>query len=173
MTEKQPYSLIKRLEGFELRLYPTSHQIEVEVQGDFVRAGNLGFRPLVQYISGQNLKGKTMSMTAPVIQQPTGNSHLVRFVLPEDIEESEIPTPTNSKVTNVVVPAHYAAVKSFSGGWNEEKFEERGTQLLDAVSKAGLKTKGSLYWARFDPPWKPSFLKHNEVLVQVEYKETK
>jgi hypothetical protein len=173
MTERQPYSLIKRFEGFELRLYPTSHQIEVEVQGDFVRAGNLGFGPLVQYISGQNLKGKTMSMTAPVIQQPTENSHLVRFVLPESIKESEIPTPTNSRVTNVLVPSHYAAVRAVSGGWNEQKFEDQGRQLLEAVSAAGLKTKGSLYFARFDPPWKPSFLKHNEVLIQVEHKETK
>ena len=171
MTEKQPHSLIKRFDGFELRHYPASHQIEVEVQGDFVRAGNLGFGPLVSYISGQNKTRKSMSMTAPVIQEPTGTSHLVRFVLPKDIKESEIPHPTNTRVTNILVPSHYAAVKSYSGGWNEAKFEDQGKQLLEAVAEAGLKTKGSLYWARFDPPWKPAFLKHNEVLIQVEYEE--
>lgn len=171
MTENQPFKLVKRYPGFELRHYPASHQIEVDVEGDFARAGSLGFGPLVRYISGQNQLGKTISMTAPVIQQPTGSSHLVRFVLPEKMKAEDIPLPTNSMVTNVLVPAHYAAVKSYSGGWNEKKFEDQGKDLLEAIKAAGLTPRGSLYWARFDPPWKPAFLKHNEVLVQLDYQE--
>jgi hypothetical protein len=33
---------------------------------------------------------------------------------------------------------------------------------------SGLETVGNLYFARFDPPWKPGFLKRNEVLIRVK-----
>lgn len=41
------------------------------------------------------------------------------------------------------------------------------TALLAAVRRAGLEPVGGVYFARFDPPWKPGFLKHNEALVAV------
>ncbi|MSZ19907.1 MAG: heme-binding protein, partial [Actinobacteria bacterium] len=67
----------------------------------------------------------------------------------------------------IEVPAHNAAARRFSGSWNEERFESEGKALLEAVAAEGLASKGSLYFSRFDPPWKPGFLKRNEVLIQV------
>jgi len=40
-------------------------------------------------------------------------------------------------------------------------------ELLGQVSAAGLETVGDVYYARFDPPWMPGPLRHNEVLVTV------
>jgi hypothetical protein len=51
---------------------------------------------------------------------------------------------------------------------NKEKFEKEGVKLLEEVAKAGLAAQGNLYWSRFDPPWKPGFLRHNEVLIRVK-----
>jgi hypothetical protein len=107
-------------------------------------------------------------MTAPVIQESvTSSRHKVRFVMPKEMDQSSTPAPTDSKVSAIAVPAHLAAARKFGGSWNKEKFEREGAKLLEEVAKAGLVAKGNLYWSRFDPPWKPGFLKHNEVLIRV------
>ena len=169
MTQKQPYRLVSRHEEFELRDYPAGMQIETEVNGDFINAGSMGFRPLVNFISGNNKARQAIAMTAPVIQESvTTSRHKVRFVLPEGMDSSSTPAPSDSKVMAIEVPAHLAAARKFGGSWNKEKFEKEGTKLLEEVAKAGLVPQGNLYWSRFDPPWKPGFLKHNEVLIRVK-----
>jgi hypothetical protein len=169
MTQKQPYRLVNRHEEFELRDYPAGMQIETEVNGDFINAGSMGFRPLVNFISGNNKARQAIAMTAPVIQESvTTSRHKVRFVMPEGMDPSSTPTPSDSKVVAIEVPAHLAAARKFGGSWNKEKFEKEGTKLLEEVAKAGLVPQGNLYWSRFDPPWKPGFLKHNEVLIRVK-----
>ena len=169
MTQNQPYLLLKRHGEFELRDYPAGMQIETEVSGDFINAGSVGFRPLVNFISGNNRARQAIAMTAPVIQESvTTSRHKVRFVMPEEMDESNTPSPSDSKVSVVRVPAHLAAARKFGGSWNKEKFEREGTKLLEEVAKAGLVPQGNLYWSRFDPPWKPGFLKHNEVLIRVK-----
>ncbi len=169
MTEKQPYSVLKRYPDMELRDYPAGMQIETEVNGDFINAGSMGFRPLVNFISGNNKARQAIAMTAPVIQESvTTSRHKVRFVMPEGMDPTSTPAPSDSKVVAIEVPAHLAAARKFGGSWNKEKFEKEGTKLLEEVAKAGLVPQGNLYWSRFDPPWKPGFLKHNEVLIRVK-----
>jgi hypothetical protein len=169
MTEKQPYSVLKRYGEMELREYPAGMQIETEVSGDFINAGNRAFGPLVRFISGNNKAGKAIAMTAPVIQESLATGkHKVRFVMPKEMSKSSTPAPADSKVVAIEVPSHLAAARKFGGSWNKEKFEKEGFKLLEEVSKAGLVPEGNLYWSRFDPPWKPGFLKHNEVLIRVK-----
>jgi hypothetical protein len=80
----------------------------------------------------------------------------------------DVPRPSDSNVEMIAVPAHFAAAKRFGGGWNEHRFATEAEELLNAVKTAGLTTIGAIYWARFDPPWKPGFLKRNEVLIKIE-----
>ncbi len=169
MTQQQPYTVLAQHKGFELRKYPAGIQIETTVGGDFINAGNLGFRPLVQYISGNNSARQSIAMTAPVIQESASASkHMVRFVLPEDMKPSDVPGANSSNVKVIQVPEHLAAAKRFSGSWNQEKFDLEGKKLISELLSSGLETVGSLYFARFDPPWKPGFLKRNEVLIKVK-----
>lgn len=107
-------------------------------------------------------------MTAPVLQEPIAeNAHTVSFVLPDGTDIASVPVPTDAQASTRGVPAHDVAARRFGGGWSEAKFEENGTAPLEAVERAGLRPVGSLYFARFDPPWKPGFLKHNEALVAI------
>jgi hypothetical protein len=169
MTQNQPFKLLSRLPELELREYQAGMQIETVVTGDFINAGNRAFGPLVRFISGNNKAGKQIAMTAPVIQESVGQGkHKVRFVMPEDMDASTTPDSADSKVSVIQVPAHLAAARKFGGSWNAEKFQKEGKKLLEEVAKAGLVAQGNLYWSRFDPPWKPGFLKHNEVLVRVK-----
>ncbi len=169
MTQQQPYTVLAQHKGFELRKYPAGIQIETTVGGDFINAGNLGFRPLVQYISGNNSARQSIAMTAPVIQESASASkHMVRFVLPEDMKPSDVPGANSSNVKVIQVPEHLAAAKRFSGSWNQDKFDLEGQKLISELLSSGLETEGNLYFARFDPPWKPGFLKRNEVLIKVK-----
>jgi hypothetical protein len=169
MTQQQPYTVLSQHKGFELRKYPAGIQIETTVGGDFVDAGNRGFRPLVNFISGNNKARQSIAMTAPVIQESAGaNRHMVRFVMPEEMKSGDVPASLDSSVKVIEVPEHLAAAKRFSGSWNQDKFLLEGEKLVSETLSSGLETVGSLYFARFDPPWKPGFLKRNEVLIRVK-----
>jgi hypothetical protein len=166
MTEEQAYSLLKKYDGFEVRHYPDYVLVQVDVTGDFMRAGSVGFGPLVSYISGNNAVGKKIAMTAPVLQETHAEeSHTISFVLPAGMSISDVPVPSNARVSTKHVAAHDAAVMKFGGGWNGDRFQDNGDVLLKKVHQAGLTTVGNLYYARFDPPWKPWFLKRNEALI--------
>ncbi len=168
MTEELKYEVLKKSANFEIRRYPEYALAQVEGVGDFNLVSFSAFSPLFNYISGQNLKSQPIAMTAPVLQETIENKrHLVSFVLPESVAQSDIPIPTNSKVTVKRVPAHDSAVLKFGGSWSTRLLAEKERELLTATKAAGLKTSGNIYFARFDPPWKPWFLKRNEALIDL------
>lgn len=169
MTEEQPYTVVRDYGAFELREYPAYDLVQVTVAGDFMRAGNVAFGPLVSYISGNNVEGRKIAMTAPVLQETTANeSHTVSFVLPAGMNADDVPVPANSRVSHTHVARHLAAAMKFGGGWNADRFQRNGQTLEQVVRNAGLTPIGNVYFARYDPPWKPWFLKRNEVLIAVE-----
>ena len=168
MTARQPYTLVRAFDAFELRQYPECALVQVSVDGDFERAGNRGFRPLFEYICGDNRSGTKFAMTAPVIQEEAADHrNVISFVLPEGIDRDAVPAPLDSRVTTTIVAAHTAAAAPFRGSWSEQLFRRKGAQLLHAVAAVEIATVGEVYYARFDPPWMPGPLKHNEVLVAV------
>jgi hypothetical protein len=169
MTEEQPYTVLTTHDGFEVRHYPDHVLVQVDVTGDFMRAGNIAFGPLVSYISGNNARGQKIAMTAPVLQEThSEESHTVSFVLPAGMSIADVPVPHNARVSTVHVAEHNVAAVKFGGGWNGDRFQENGELLLKKVHRAGLTPVGNVYYARFDPPWKPWFLKRNEALVALE-----
>jgi hypothetical protein len=201
MTEEQPYELVRRYAGFELRRYPAHVVAEVAVPGPFDRAGNTAFRPLFQYISGSNTARRSVAMTAPVVQQSGSpdrgasqkvpmtapvvqrgpvdvdasgaddGMHLVAFVLPAGMTEESAPVPTEPSVRIRTVPGSTAAVLSFSGRSTAAAFAKRERELRAAVAAAGLTPVGPPRFARFDPPFKPPFLRRNEVAQDVAVAE--
>ncbi len=168
MTERQPSTLIRDYGTFELRHYPQHVLVEVESTGDFISAGSRAFRPLVSYISGKNSAQQSISMTAPVAQSTIGvDRYLVTFVLPAGTDPSTVPAPRDATVRTRTVEPYDAAVIGFSGGWSEKRYADTAAKLNAAVTEAGLQPNGDLIFARFDPPWKPGFLKYSEVIQPV------
>jgi len=97
-TEEAPYTVIKTYGNFELREYPSQILAEIIVEGELEDAGNMAFRPLFRYISGENKsrgkiamtapvsqerKGEKISMTAPVSQQRVLGKWSVSFMMPD------------------------------------------------------------------------------------------
>ncbi|WP_319464134.1 heme-binding protein [Micromonospora sp. RTP1Z1] len=185
MTERQPYRVVARHPGYELRRYPPHLVAEVRVEGDFATAGNEAFRPLAQYIGGANRSRRQIGMTAPVVQVPDGAEKiemttpmvqeegdrpgcwLVRFVMPASFTAATLPEPEDPRVTTREIPEQLVAATRFSGRWTTRAFVERATALGRAVTDNGFQPAGAVRYARYDQPWKPWFLRRNEVLLPV------
>ena len=167
MTEIQPYIVVSEHDGFEIRQYPQHLLAEIDVTGGFFEAGNRGFRPLFGYISGNNAGKTKVAMTAPVIQALAGEKYTVSFVLPSGMDAASAPIPTGAGVRTRVVPAGRVAARRFSGGADVARFADNAARLVAEVERAGLPTAGDPYFARYDPPWKPGFLRRNDALVRL------
>ena len=169
MTDQQPYTVEREYSDFEIRAYPPHVLVQVDSAGTFFEAGNRGFRPLISYISGNNIGARRIAMTAPVIQSPqSATEHTVSFVLPEGMDVASVPVPADARVRTVAVAASRVAARKFSGGSSESLYESNATKLIAGLAREAIATTGDAYFARFDPPWKPGFLKHNEVLIALE-----
>ncbi len=179
MTEQLAFKVVADYGAFELREYPQHIRVDVVAAGPFMTAGNMAFQPLVSYISGRNQDRTRFAMTAPVLQETLHNDasgkelHRVSFVLPLAADPNEVPRPIDSQVTTRVVPPTTVAALRFGGAWNEQRFMDRGLALKQAVEQAGLTAIGDAYFARFDPPWKPGFMKHNEALIDIQSEPSK
>jgi len=188
VTKQQPYQLVHGYDDFELRRYPEHILAQVTTDGPFEDAGNRAFRYLFAYISGANQAKQKVAMTAPVVQSDAGEKiamtapvvqqrledplaqerFRVAFVLPEEFTAESVPEPTDPNVQLQTVPESLTAVIRFSGLWSQRRYDEHLEKLRQALGGAGFTAVGSPRFARFDPPFKPWFLRHNEVLLDVE-----
>ena len=166
MTQQQPYEPIGRWGEVEIRRYPAHTIAEVVVDGDFEDAGNRGFRPLFGYIQGQ------IAMTAPVVATPGEDGHSVAFVMPAGRTLDTLPPPTDARVHLRAVPEQVAAALKFSGWGTAGDLDTRGRQLLGALEESPWQPVGPIRLARFNAPFIPPFLRHNEVVVNVTDRPT-
>ncbi len=189
MTEQQPYEVVQSYPTFELRRYPAHLVAEVSVQGSFEDAGNRAFRPLFDYITGQNESARSVAMTAPVVQETAtsekvamtapvvqvengSGDQVVSFVLPSSMTLETAPVPANPNVRVREMPGRLAAAMRYSGRWTEAGYRRRLAQLKTDMVRVGLHPGGTARFARFDPPFKPWFLRRNEVVQDLVTTDT-
>ena len=165
MTERQKFDFVKKIprSKVEIRRYHPCVIADVLVEAPYSQAANLGFRPLVTYISQNNI-----AMTAPVLQESTDSrSWIISFVMPEGMTVADLPNPQSSKVTLRTLAEQLAAVLPFTGITTTSKIQEKESELRLALTNESLTPIGTLRIARFDPPWKPGFLRYNEVILDL------
>jgi hypothetical protein len=92
----------------------------------------------------------------------------VAFVLPAGLTAETAPVPTDPRVKVREVPGSLAAAVHFRGSGSEAAFERRTNALQAGLTVAGLEPVGAPRFARFDPPFKPWFLRRNEVVQDVK-----
>jgi hypothetical protein len=181
--EEPKYTVVKKEDRTEVRLYEPTIVAETIVDtSDFDAASNEGFRRLAGYIFGGNTikqkismtspvtteQSQKIAMTAPVQTEDQGSSIRVRFTMPSTFNLETLPVPNDSRVTLVEIPARTFAAITFSGRWTEENFREHTDELSTWIAKEGLRVVGTPVVARYNPPFVPSFFRHNEILIPVE-----
>ena len=166
MAERQKFDLVKKIPRtkVEIRRYHPCVIADVIVEAPYSQAASLGFRPLVTYISQNKI-----AMTAPVLQESTDSrSWIISFVMPAEMTVRDLPNPQNSKVRLRTLSEQLSAVLAFTGLAPSSKIQEKELELQAVLAKESLTPIGALRIARFDPPWKPGFLRYNEVILDLK-----
>jgi effector-binding domain-containing protein len=170
--ESPKYEVEELIERIEIRRYEPYLTAETTVSGSMEGAGNSGFRVLARYIFGHNEtdsgKSTKISMTTPVTHEQDGDEFRVRFMMPSSYNTDSLPTPKDADITIHEVGERRLAAIRYSGRWSQSGYEQQLRQLSETVERFGLTTVGEPVWARYDPPWKPWFLRRNEVLLEID-----
>lgn len=171
MVQTIKYDVAKKLGKVEIRLYPKIVLAKVSN----LEPDNFGL--LFRFISGNNRQKEKVKMTTPVVSQEIpmtspvlsdfSNQGYMAFVMPQEFSLETTPLPLDSRVKIEEVPSRLVAVLRFSGSWSEARFEEKTSELLQELANAKMATVGSVFTMLYNPPFTPSFLRRNEVAIEV------
>jgi DNA gyrase inhibitor GyrI len=182
-AEEAEYRVLEKTGDFEIREYAPHIVAETSVEGRFDKAGSKAFRRLFAYISGDNQSrekvamtapvsqragGEKIAMTAPVGQRSVGDSWAVSFMMPSSYTMETIPRPADPNVGLRLVPGHRVAAVRYSGTWSEESYKKHLEKLNQWIGERQLKPVSNPVWAKYDAPFKPWFMRRNEILIEID-----
>lgn len=187
-SEEADYTLVLKEGNFEVRTYAPHVLAETLVKGGFGNVGNKAFMRLFKYITGNNTsqqkiamtspvtqsakdqaaESEKIAMTSPVTQHQVKDSWAISFTMPAAATLETLPTPNDPQVTLRQVPERHLAVVRYSGLWTEKGYLSNKAKLESWLKQKGYTVIGEPVWARYDPPFKPWFLRRNEVLLPIE-----
>ena len=185
--EEPKYSVLKEYENFEIRNYASYLVAEVDIEGSYNKTGNEAFRILAGYIFGDNQSStkmnmtapveseaiqpsERMNMTAPVFSNKNVNGYTYRFVMENKYTQETLPVPNNSKIRITEIKNRVMAVIGFSGRWSQKNFEKHEQILVNDLKNEGIGVASEAIYARYNAPFTPWFLRRNEIMFEIEYK---
>jgi SOUL heme-binding protein len=182
-NELPSYTVVMKTEQGEIRQYDPQLVAEVAVEGARSEAINEGFRILAAYIFGENDSAGKVAMTAPVTQEPAGNtiamttpvtqekagkSWIVRFGMPRKYTQETLPKPRDSRIRLAVTPPAKRAVVKFSGLVGDEKITAQTKRLEEFIAQHKLTRTGEVMLAFYDAPFSLPWSRRHEVSAPVE-----
>lgn len=189
MIDTPPYLVIRKTGDIELREYSGYIVAEVDVAASSLRdAAEQGFRPLADYIFGNNLPADMIEMTAPVTAEPrrsnrrgekiamtapvtssvgADGTYTVRFSMPPTWTMATLPKPNNPRVRLVEVGAHDVLAIKFRGQNEPERIASGGRDLLAFAAANDMTPEGEPAWAGYSAPYVPVPLRKWEMLLRV------
>jgi len=181
-AETIPYTIVQKDGPIEIRQYEPYSVAEMEITSLFEEAGSMAFRPLFRYISGKNSSQRKIAMTAPVTQEAAEKENRtplteaavwkIGFVMPSHLSFETLPSPDDPAITIRRIPARRIAALRYSGTWSHERYSRFLEQLEIWIRKNGYRILDQPVFARYDPPFMPFFMRHNEILIPIEREAT-
>lgn len=163
--ESAPYKVVRSEGNFELRDYPEMTVAETDTNRPGKDA-NGSFMRLFGFISGRNEAKQEISMTTPVFMSGSDSERTMAFVMPAKMKTDQVPKPVDSSVTvRSLAPARFAVLR-YSGGRTRTKETEALGRLKTWMASQKLAVLSPPVFGYFDPPWTPSFLRRNEVMLR-------
>ncbi|MDH5522035.1 MAG: heme-binding protein [Acidimicrobiia bacterium] len=184
MTETLSYRVLDSSDSIELREYAPHIVAEVSVEATGVRqAAEKGFRPLADYIFGNNLPREKIAMTTPVTSTAEGEKiamtapvtstgatdglYRVRFSMPKEWTMQTLPKPANPDVELVEIDAQLVLAATFRGRDDVKRVAEAAQRLLDHAAERDMKIDGQPTWAGYSAPYVPVPIRKWEMLLKV------
>jgi DNA gyrase inhibitor GyrI len=164
--ESAPYRVVRSSGKFELRDYPALTVVETPMAA--ANGSDGSFTRLFRFITGANEGRQKIAMTTPVFMSGNATNATMAFVLPAKLKSGEVPKPSDGAVTVRELAAGRFAVLRYSGGRNAKNEAETLGKLQAWMKAEGLKELSPPVYGYFDPPWTPSFLRRNEVMLRTE-----
>ncbi|MEM6914072.1 MAG: heme-binding protein [Pseudomonadota bacterium] len=189
LAYEEPAHTVELEDGrFEVRTYEPMIIASVIVNAEGRRASSLGFRPLADYIFGNNTAKAEIEMTAPVTQREVsqkidmtvpvlqaGSSPgqtMVAFVMPSEWTMASLPTPNNSDVEISEVPSRRVVSYRFYGS-GTDKQQTIATEILGGwMDMNDLVPIGEPIFNFYSGPWIPGPLRKNEVHFEIARPES-
>lgn len=185
--EEPVFTVIAEHDEYEIRRYEPYIVAEVIFYGPYDNVGDRAFRILADYIFGENTSNTSMEMTAPVESatvapgtememtapvlsnavDDSANRYRYAFVIEQKYTLDSVPKPLDNRIQLRQVDARTVAVHRFSGRWRESNFHQHRDILLDALHRDGVETIGRPYFARYNAPFVPWFMRRNEVIIEI------
>ncbi|MCG7844790.1 MAG: heme-binding protein [Methanomassiliicoccales archaeon] len=167
LVRSVPYEVVSHLGDAELRRYSDLLLVTVHDLAD-----NESFGLLFQYIGGGNDKSSKIPMTAPVVSrtgEPTDpdSEGQMSFVLPTEMRMEDVPRPKDPRVMLERKKGGLFAVMRFRGRAGEDDVQKMIHDLLGELKEADHKVDGRPFLLRYNSPFTPGFMRHNEVAVRV------
>lgn len=182
LGEEPGYDILAYDDEVEIRSYKQHLLASITINGSFEEARKEAFLALASYIFGKNKDRKNLKMTTPVLQEensqltmtspvihePTGLGWTMSFVLPSKYNLASAPTPKDRRIHLFNQQARVVACLRYSGVNNQEKIKKHSAELMRWLSKNHLYDPiGEIQSAEYDGPSTIAFLRKNEVLIEV------
>jgi hypothetical protein len=161
--ESPKYTVVKRDGRFEVRDYPA-----LVVAQTPINDMNGGFMTLFRFITGANASGKKIAMTTPVLMSDSDTNRSMAFVMPASYAPGELPRPADPGVELRTVTAGRFAVLDFTGGRSAGNESQAAARLQAWLKLQSLVSASAPVFAYYDPPWIPTFLRRNEVMLRIQ-----
>lgn len=165
--ESAPYTVVRADGRFELRDYPALTVVETPMTDPRRDGADGSFMRLFRFITGANAAGQKIAMTTPVFMSGEATNAVMAFVLPASLSPATAPRPTADGVNIRELPPGRFAVLRFRGGRSAAKEAEVLAELRTWLAAQSLRSAAAPVYGYFDPPWTPSPLRRNEVMLRL------
>lgn len=167
--EKPAHEVIQKDGNFEVRKYAAIPIVSAPMSD--MENRDESFRQLFKYISGENDRKQKIQMTSPVFVNDEADAKKagrMSFMIPAEVAKNGSPTPNAEGIAVGKIDGGTYAVLRFAG-WNKEEQRKAATEALaKQLAENKLKATGKPFFAFYDPPWIPEFLRQNEVWQKLE-----
>ena len=167
--ERPEFVVVSSEDKFEIRDYATLVVAQFTMRGTYRQSVSQGYINLEKYFLGKNTVPEAIRMTVPtMVRDDLASGWTTIFVLPKGYRAETAPRPVDRRIRVVEFPARRVAVIEFPGKLGEVVMREQVARLDAWLAANGIAHRGDFTLAGYDPPWKPSKWRKNEVLVTLE-----
>ncbi len=164
-TETPEYRVVRADGAFEIRDYPALTIATAPMDGEGMDSS---FGKLFRFITGTNESAEKIAMTAPVLIDTANERKTMSFIMPKQTVEKGVPKPSGESVKLGSLPAMRYSVLRFQGGRSAANEQAAIEKLKARLVTEKLKGNSPPVFAYYDPPWTPTFLRRNEVMIRID-----